>query len=306
MRLRPMKVRMFAAPLAVSAGLLLAALQSIASPMSGEAGAAAHIAEVPETASVSAAPVPVMVDEAASPTHFGDAKPDADFRVGTTAEHDPYQAMLREIVLGAAPNDRRTAQAQPPTTADDDSALNFYSREELKSRIEAVKGGVASLMGSDGRTEQSEEARELELERRIGMRGAYDNARLSGGAGATGSASGEQRQRAHSEDEARLYLIDFAFFVWDILTHPVSIAAYVLIGIIRAMQVILRLAPGARRVRRHGGKRRRSRSTSHAPQLATPRAIQEKVAANIETEKPKHRRRRRKRRRSFFSFFRSA
>ena len=303
-----MKSRVFVATLAVLGGLLLVTMDVAASPLTGDA--AAQTTPGPTSAQVdapSAPDAPVMVDEAASPTHFGDAKADADFRFSDTAADDPYHTMLRELVVGASSARQRTRQA--PSTADDDTALNFYSREELRSRIDAIKGGVAAMFGSDGRTEQSEEARELELERRIAMRGAYDNARLSGSTGAASgfasASSGEQRKQAEDEEAARLYLIDLMFFIWDVLTHPATIAALVIVAIVRAVVFFMRFAPRARRGNRHHGKRRRSRSSKRSPQVAAPLAIQQAVAANIEAEKPK-RRRRGRRRRSFFDIFRSA
>ena len=267
---------MFLAPLAVLAGFLLVTVPGVAEPISSETATPAGPApDTAETVFPPAPSAPVMVEDAASPTRFGDEKPDADFRIRGSAEDDPYQAILREIVVGAAPTRGRAHQA--PTTVDDDAALNFNTKEELKARIAAVKGGLASLMGNDGRTEQSEEARELELERRIAMRGAYNGARLAGGADAatgTGAPGGrEQRNTSPDEEEARLYLLDLAFFVWDVLTHPATMTALVLIAIFRAALFVMRFAPRTHRVRRHHGKRRRSRSNSGSPQVAATVAV---------------------------------
>lgn len=304
MRFIFMKSRMFVTSLVAAGGLLFVATQCVAAPMTSDAATPkSHTPDATENVAPPTPDAPVMVDEAASPTHFGDAKTNSDFRFSDTAEADPYETMLRDLVVGALPARNRTQQA--PTTADDDAALNFYSKEELKARIHAVKGGIAAMLGSDGRTEQSEEARELELERRIAMRGAYGDARLSGGTGVASAGSSEQRRRAQEDEErARLHLAEILFFIWDVLTHPATIAALVLVALVRAVVFLMRFAP-ARRGHRPRGKRRHSRSRTRSPRIAAPVAIQETVAANIEAEKPRHRRRRR-RRRSFLDIFRSA
>lgn len=302
-----MKDRLFVASLAVLSGLLLVSAPGVAASLAADdfPMLSPRALEASEAATPAAPPAPVMVEEAASPTQFGDAKPDTGFRLNDTSENDPYQTMLREIVVGSAPSRQRARQA--PTTVDDDTSLNFYSKEELKSRIDAVKSGVASIFGTQGSVAQSDEAREMELERRIAMRGAYDKAQFSGTSGtsrgSTSTADGARRQQGENNDAARLYLADLLFFIWDVVTYPATIAALVGIAIVRSVVFFMRFAPAHRASRRHG-KRRRSRSSMRSTRVDEADALKKTVAANIEAEKPK-RRRRRKHRRSFFDLFRS-
>lgn len=302
-----MKDRLFVASLVVLSGLLLVPASGVAASLAADEFAilSSPAPGTSKAATQSAPQAPVMVEEAASPTDFGDEKSETGFRLSDTSENDPYHTMLREIVVGTAPS--RQGARQAPTTTNDDTTLNFYSKEELKARIDAVKSGVASIFGTQGSVAQSDEARELELERRIAMRGAYGNTQHSATSGSSGgstsAADGARRQQAADDDAARLYLADLLFFVWDIVTHPATIAALVGIALVRSVVFLMRFAPAQRSKRRHG-KRRRSRSSVRSTHGDEASALKKVVAANIEAEKPK-RRRRRKHRRSFFDLFRS-
>jgi len=223
------------------------------------------------------------------------------------ATPNPYKAMIDELV--AAPKARKGSPDETSRSATKPPEQNtlFYDENELKSRIDTVKSTVSSMFESEAPTTQSEEERELALQRDIAMRDAYRGTRLAGGTDALGSTSGSGAQQATAQDKAaKVRLAELAFLAWDLLTHPLTIALLVLYATARLLVAIFRVAKDP-----HGRRKKSRRSgghSSHAMKVQTPapaNLTDFEIEQDRRRRERRHRSRRHRSRRSFLDRFRS-
>lgn len=215
---------------------------------------------------------------------------------------NPYQAMVDDLVSTA----KAGQKGLDPKAADPKAQLQrslIYDENELKTRVNAVKSAVSSLLGEDEPKTRTDEERELGLQRDIAMRNAYRGSQLAGGSGlGDGGTSSASRQ----DDTAKIRLIELAFLLWDILTHPATLTILVFYGLARLTLAIVRVAKDPHGRRRKG---RRSGSHAHAAPTAQPAHTRASTDFEIEQDRRRHERRHRSRRhrsrRSFLDRFRS-
>ena len=218
---------------------------------------------------------------------------------------DPYKAMVEDIV--AAPGaDRPTAAAELLKNKNESGRALFYDDDELKARMAAVKSTLSSLFGDDGPKAESDEERELSLQKDIAMRGAYRGAALPGGRAYGGASSSSAAQAPQDEATGRLRLAELAFLLWDILTHPLTLTVLVLYALARLTVAIFRVARNP-----HGDKHKGQRASHHRghsrPMEPVARQAAGEPAPKAE-QRHRHRHhasRRHRRKRSFLDYFRS-
>jgi len=220
---------------------------------------------------------------------------------------NPYKSMIDDLV--AVPKTGKRGLETPgthDTKAPEQRAL-FYDEDELKARVASVKSTVSTLLGDEGPKTQSEEERELGLQRDIAMRDAYRGARLAGGSG-TGFANDNEAQRAAAaqDDTAKMRIMELGFLLWDFLTHPLTIALLVLYGLVRLLIAIVRVAKDP-----HGRKTKGRRSGARPGSAMKTQSVRTAAPTDFETEQERRYRERRRRsrrqrsRRSFLDYFRS-
>jgi len=220
---------------------------------------------------------------------------------------NPYKAMIDDLV--AAPKAEKRGLDTPGSRdakAPEQRSL-FYDEDELKARVASVKSTVSSLLGDEGPKTQSEEERELGLQRDIAMRDAYRGARLAGGSG-TGFANDNEAQRAAAaqDDTAKMRIMELGFLLWDFLTHPLTIALLVLYGLVRLVIAIIRVARDP-----HGRKSKGRRSGTRSGSAMKSQSVRSATPTDFETDQERRYRERRRRsrrhrsRRSFLDYFRS-
>jgi hypothetical protein len=217
---------------------------------------------------------------------------------------NPYQSMVEDLVSTPKTGQRGLDAKTPDPKAQVQRSL-FYDENELKSRLDSVKSAVSSLLGDDEPKNRSDEERELGLQRDIAMRDAYRGAHLAGGSslGDGGASAASTRQ----DDTAKVRLIELAFLLWDILTHPVTLTILVLYGLARLTLAIVRVAKDPH------GRRKRGRRSAGRISVTAPKAqpVHATTATDVETEQERRYRERRRRsrrhrsRRSFLDYFRS-
>ncbi|QID19296.1 hypothetical protein G3580_17745 [Nitrogeniibacter mangrovi] len=203
---------------------------------------------------------------------------------------DPYRAMIDDML--ATPRQGRVPDAA--ATAHDSSTL-FYDEKELQARAASFKAELSAILGDDTPAEQSAEERELTLKKEIAMRAAY----------ADSAAGGRQGHTSQADDTGRLRMIELAFLMWDILTHPLTLSLIALYGLARLAIAILRVARDP-----HGRKRRQRHGSSRGPATVArpsqPPPSRTPEACSAEPRRRGHRSSRRRRSRgSFLDRFRS-
>jgi len=224
------------------------------------------------------------------------------------AADNPYKAMIEDLVGGPKSDDRDPqAPRRPDTTPPPEQRSMFYDEDELKARATSVKSAVTSMFGDDEPKVQSEEERELSLQRDIAMRGAYRGARLAGGVGVGDAGDGEARRAGEAQDnKAKMRMMELGFMLWDVLTHPLTIALLVLYGFTRMVIAMVRVAkdPYGRNKREHGD-RGHARRASDAPASRAPTPLELETEQERRYRERRRHSRRRRSRRSFLDYFRS-
>jgi len=214
---------------------------------------------------------------------------------------NPYKAMIEDLVAAPKSQQRRTETIPGTAPHVPEQRTLLYDEGELKSRVDSVKATVSSMFAGDAPDAQSEEERELKLQRDIAMREAYRGASL-GGSGALSSSSNSDGQ----EKAAKIRLVELAFLAWDLLTHPVTIALLLMYGFGRLVVAMLRVTKDPRGRRK---KLRRSRSSSRNATKSASAPVVALTEFELEQERRHRDRRRRSRRhrsrRSFLDRFRS-
>ncbi len=219
------------------------------------------------------------------------------------ASKDPYKAMVEDIVATPT-SDRSTVSGQ--LAAKKGHSL-FYDEDEVKARMDSVKSTFSSLFGDDEPQATSDEERELGLQKDIAMRGAYKGTTLAGGSTFGGASSSARTQQ---NDAEKVRLAELAFLIWDILTHPLTLAVVVFYGLGRLTIAIFRVARNPRGDKRKGRRSssRRTRDRPLEPAMAQAAQAHEQEREPTRERRHRHRRhasRRRRSQRSFLDYFRS-
>jgi hypothetical protein len=220
------------------------------------------------------------------------------------AGRDPYKAMVDDIVTAPTAQVRLdTGEAHPEAQV---KRSLIYSEAEINSRVDALKNALSGLLGDDEPEARSDEERELSLQRDIAMRGAYRGAGLGGSAQEGGGGASPQSQ----DGTARVRLLELAFLLWDILTHPVTITVLVLYGLARLTVAIIRVAKDPHGRKKRGASRRHAGTNPHSRPAPAQRSELPPEPARTEPARPerthrRHGRRHSRGRRSLLDRFRS-
>jgi len=180
-------------------------------------------------------------------------------------------------------------QLDDPKKASKDTL--FYDEAEVDARAAALKSKVKSMLDKDVPEELSNEERELELQKQMAL---------------SQIDSGKNGNNNRSDTVLKKRLQELAFLIWDLLTHPATIALVVIAAVIRLVVAINRVSNRGskhRSSKQHSSGRRTTRAPSAPAQGATITEYEQRE----ERRRQRHyaQRRRGRHRRSWLDRFRS-
>jgi len=212
---------------------------------------------------------------------------------------------VRELMDGAAVDAASPLSRQLNPSRNEKPDTLIYDASEVEQRAQSLKSKLNALWGQEAPDETSDEERELSLQREIALDKSY--------AGASSGQGGTPNRRSDLNNPTlKLRLIEVVLIVWDVVTHPLTIALLVLAFIARITLAIVRLSreeSGRRSHRTSGSGTIASEApVKHANTTAPPPSEQPLTEYEQRMERRRQRRysrSRRHRRSSILDLFRS-